>query len=138
MRSVPLILLVFALVGGAAALIFAPIYLDLFRRELSRADEIEEIGRELGLRFSRRDPAHPGSTAVRYPFELFSRGIAQTCENFIVGTIGISGHVLIVRSAKPRVSAKCQRGARDGAHRSSRTGRRLVRGGLLQPRSGTR
>ena len=88
MRPVPLILLVFALVGGAAVAIFAPIYLDLFRRELSRTDEIEEIARELGLRFSRRDPAYPGSTAVRYPFELFSRGIAQTCENFIVGTIG--------------------------------------------------
>jgi hypothetical protein len=88
MRPVPLILFVFALVGGAVAAIFAPLYLDFFRRELSRADEIERIARELGLTFSRTDPAYPGSSAVRYPFELFSRGVEQTCENFITGTIG--------------------------------------------------
>jgi len=85
---VPLILLVFALVGGAIAAIFAPLYLDLFRRELLRADEMEEIAKGLGLRFSQTDPAYPGSTAFRYPFELFSRGIEQTCENFVTGTIG--------------------------------------------------
>ncbi len=84
----PLVLFVFALVGGALAAIFGPLYLDHFRRELSRADEIEGIARTLGLRFSRGDPAYPGSTAFRYPFELFSRGIEQTCENFITGTIG--------------------------------------------------
>jgi hypothetical protein len=84
---VPLILFVFALLGGAVAAIFAPLYLDLFRRELSRADELEQIARELGLRFSKADPAYPGSVAFRYPFELFSRGIEQTCENFITGTI---------------------------------------------------
>jgi hypothetical protein len=88
MRPVPLILFVFALIGGAVAAIFAPLYLDFFRRELSRADEIERIARELGLTFSRTDPAYPGSSAVRYPFELFSRGVEQTCENFITGTIG--------------------------------------------------
>jgi len=88
MRPVPLILFLFALVGGAVAAIFAPLYLDLFRRELSRSDELEEIARTLGLRFSRTDPAYPGSTAFRHPFELFSRGIVQTCENFITGTIG--------------------------------------------------
>src|SRR5712691_4840772 len=87
MRAVPLILFLFALLGGAVAAIFAPLYLDLFRRELSRADEMEETARTLGLRFSRGDPAYPGSTAFRYPFELFSRGIEQTCENFITGTI---------------------------------------------------
>ena len=87
MQSVPLILFLFALLGGAVAAIFAPLYLDLFRRELSRADEMEETARTLGLRFSRGDPAYPGSTAFRYPFELFSRGIEQTCENFITGTI---------------------------------------------------
>ena len=87
MRPVPLILFVFALVGGAIAAIFAPIYLDLFRRELSRADEVEEIAGRLGLRFSRSDPAYPGSTAFRYPFELFSRGIEQTCENFVTGSM---------------------------------------------------
>jgi hypothetical protein len=83
----PLILFVFALVGGAIAAVFAPIYLDLFRRELSRADELEEVARGLGLRFSKGDPAYPGSSAFRYPFELFSRGIQQTCENFMAGTI---------------------------------------------------
>ena len=87
MRPVPLILFVFAMLGGAVAAIFAPLYLDLFRRELSRADEIAEIARKLGLRFSGTDPAYPESTAFRYPFELFSRGIEQTCENFITGTI---------------------------------------------------
>jgi hypothetical protein len=85
---VPLILFVFVLVGGAVAAIFAPLYLDLFRRELSRADEMEEIAKGLGLRFSKTDPAYPGSTAFRYSFELFSRGIEQTCENFVTGTIG--------------------------------------------------
>src|SRR5438093_3268404 len=87
MQSVPLILLLFALLGGAVAAIFAPLYLDLFRRELSRADEMEETARTLGLRFSRGDPAYPGSTAFRYPFELFSRGIEQTCENFVTGSM---------------------------------------------------
>ena len=87
MRPVPLILFIFALVGGTIAAIFAPIYLDLFRRELSRADELEEIAGRLGLRFSRPDPAYPGSTAFRYPFELFSRGIEQTCENFVTGSM---------------------------------------------------
>jgi hypothetical protein len=88
MPAVPLILFIAALLGGAVAAIFAPMYLDLFRRELSRSDEMEQIARTLGLRFSRTDPAYPGSTAFRYPFELFSRGIEQTCENFIAGTIG--------------------------------------------------
>jgi len=87
MRALPVILFVFALLGGAVAAIFAPLYLDLFRRELSRSEEVEEIARTLGLRFSRTDPAYPGSTAFRYPFELFSRGIEQTCENFITGTL---------------------------------------------------
>src|SRR2546421_2748271 len=87
MRRVPLVLFVFALLGGAVAAVFAPLYLDLFRREISRADELEEIAGTLGLRFSRTDPAYPGSSAFRYPFELFSRGIEQTCENFITGTM---------------------------------------------------
>jgi hypothetical protein len=88
MRLMPLILFVFALVGGAVAAIFAPLYLDRLRRELTRSDEIEEIAKGLSLRFSRTDPAYPGSTAFRYPFELFSRGIEQTCENFVSGAIG--------------------------------------------------
>ena len=88
MRAVPVILFVFAALGAAVAAIVAPIYLDRFRRELSRADDMEEIARGLGLRFSQADPVYPGSTALRYPFELFSRGVEQTCENFITGTIG--------------------------------------------------
>jgi hypothetical protein len=88
MRPVPVIVFVFAVVGGAIASIFARLYLDLFRRELSRANEMEAIARKLGLRFSRTDPAFPGSTAYRFPFELFSRGIEQTCENFMTGRIG--------------------------------------------------
>jgi hypothetical protein len=88
MRLVPLLVLALAGLGAAIALVIAPIYVDLFRRELSRADEMEEIARGLGLRFARMDPAYPGSTAFRYPFELFSRGSEQTCENFITGTIG--------------------------------------------------
>jgi hypothetical protein len=84
---VPIILFLFALVAGAVAAIFAPLYLDRFRRELSRTDEIEQIAGALGLAFSRTDPAYPGSTAFRYPFELFSRGIEQTCENFVTGTV---------------------------------------------------
>src|SRR5881409_620865 len=87
MRSVPLVLLLLAALGAAFALVIAPIYLDLFRRELSRADELQQIALARGLRFSRMDPAYPGSTAFRYPFELFSRGIEQACENFITGTI---------------------------------------------------
>jgi hypothetical protein len=86
MRIVP-VLIVLAVVGGVLGVLLAPIYLDRFRRELSRAEEIEKIAAELGLRFSAMDPAYPGSTAYHYPFELFSRGIEQTCENFITGTI---------------------------------------------------
>jgi hypothetical protein len=85
-ESVPL-LFALALVGGTLAAVFAPLYLDLFRRELSRADELEKVAARLGLRFSRYDPAYPASTAFRYPFELFSRGIEQTCENFMTGTV---------------------------------------------------
>ena len=87
MPLVPVVLALAAL-GAVVALLVAPIYLDRFRRELSRADELEQIARGLGLQFSRMDPAYPGSTAFRYPFELFSRGMEQTCENFITGTIG--------------------------------------------------
>jgi hypothetical protein len=88
MRPVPLVLLVLAALGAAVALVIAPIYLDLFRRELSRAEELRQIALARGLRFSRMDPAYPGSTAFRHPFELFSRGVEQTCENFMIGTIG--------------------------------------------------
>jgi hypothetical protein len=84
---VPAILFVFALLGGALAAVFGPLYLERFRRELSRTDELAEVARRLSLRFSRLDPAYPGSTAFRHPFELFSRGVEQICENFMSGTI---------------------------------------------------
>jgi hypothetical protein len=84
---VPLLLALAAL-GAVAALFFEPIYLDRLRRELSRADEMARIAQGLGLQYSSADPAYPGSTAFRYPFELFSRGVEQTCENFISGRIG--------------------------------------------------
>ena len=92
MAVVPLLLALIA-VGAALALLVTPTYLDRFRRELSRADELKEIADALGLHFSTADPAYPGSTAFRYPFELFSRGSEQTCENFITGTIGGVGLV---------------------------------------------
>jgi len=88
MRVVPLVMLALGGLAAFVALIAAPFYLDRFRRELSRADEIEGIAHELSLTFARTDPAYPGSTAFHYPFELFSRGVEQICENFIGGTIG--------------------------------------------------
>src|SRR2546428_4132212 len=48
---------------------------------------MEQAARALGLRFSRGDPAYPGSIGHGFPFELFSRGIEQTCENVMSGTI---------------------------------------------------
>jgi len=41
----------------------------------------------LGLGYAASDPAYPGNSAFEYPFELFSRGIAQTCENVISGDV---------------------------------------------------
>jgi hypothetical protein len=64
-----------------------PIYLGRLRRELTRAERIARIAAELGLAFSPGDPAFPGSTALRYPFELFSRGERQVCENVSRGTL---------------------------------------------------
>src|SRR2546428_11987773 len=48
---------------------------------------MEQAARALGLRFSRGDPAYPGSIGHGFPFELFSRGIEQTCESVMSGTI---------------------------------------------------
>jgi len=87
MHLVPFVVLLAAL-GGVLAFVFAPLYLERFRRELSRAEEIEGVATSLGLRFAPMDPAYPSSTAFRHPFELFSRGVDHTCENFISGTIG--------------------------------------------------
>ncbi|HYV23521.1 MAG TPA: hypothetical protein VEN31_12805 [Candidatus Bathyarchaeia archaeon] len=83
----PFALLALVAAGAAVAFVIGPIYLDRLRRELSRADEMAEIAHRLGLAFTPSDPAYPSSTAFRFPFELFSRGVDQACENFITGTI---------------------------------------------------
>jgi hypothetical protein len=75
-------------IGATLAAVFGPLYLALFRRELDRAAEMEDVARSLGLTFSRHDPAYPSSTAFRFPFELFSRGVDHTCENFMSGRSG--------------------------------------------------
>lgn len=82
----PLLALAIMVLGAVIAAI-APHYLRLVRRELSRADRMERAARTLGLQFSRGDPAYPGSIGHRFPFELFSRGMEQACENVMTGTI---------------------------------------------------
>jgi hypothetical protein len=84
----PLVLFILGALGALVAAVIGPIYLDLLRRELSRSERIQGVAGSLGLVFSPADPAYPSSSAFRYPFELFSRGIEQTCENFVTGTIG--------------------------------------------------
>ena len=75
----------------ALAALVAPRYLNVFRAELSRSDGLERASRSLGLSFTRDDPAFPGSTATRYPFELLSRGTRQECENVFSGAVdGVS------------------------------------------------
>src|SRR2546425_6465595 len=66
----PLVALVIVALGAVIGAI-APLYLRLVRRELSRAERMERAARTLGLRFSRGDPAHPGSIGFELPFELF-------------------------------------------------------------------
>ena len=83
----PLVLFILGAIGAVVAAVFGPIYLDLLRRELSRSERIERVATDLGLGFAHTDPAYPRSSAVRYPFELFSRGIEQTCENVLTGSI---------------------------------------------------
>jgi hypothetical protein len=83
----PLLLFILGALGALLAAVFGPIYLDLLRLELSRSERIERVAAALGLAFSPADPAYPSSSAFRYPFELFSRGIEQTCENFVSGSI---------------------------------------------------
>jgi hypothetical protein len=83
----PVLLFILGALGGLVAAVVGPIYLDLIRRELSRSERIEGIAGGLGLAFSPADPAYPSSSAFRYPFELFSRGFEQTCENFMTGSI---------------------------------------------------
>jgi hypothetical protein len=86
--GMPLLLFLLAAVGAVAALVVGPLYLERLRRELTRTEELHAIADRLGLRFIAGDPAFPASTAQRHPFELFSRGVDQTCENFLVGTLG--------------------------------------------------
>ncbi|MGH2473334.1 MAG: hypothetical protein ACRDG6_13265 [Candidatus Limnocylindria bacterium] len=83
----PVLLFIFGVLGGAIAAVVAPIHLDLLRRELSRSEQVERVAGDLGLAFSPTDPAYPRSSALRYPFELFSRGVDHTCENFVTGSI---------------------------------------------------
>ena len=87
MPPVPALAIAFLLAVAAAIGAVIPPYLRFMRRELSRPDEVARGATRLGLAFSRFDPAYPGSTAFRHPFELFSRGIDQTCENFISGSV---------------------------------------------------
>jgi hypothetical protein len=84
----PLVLFILGALGALVAAVIGPIYLDLLRRELSRSERIHRVAGSLGLVFSTADPAYPSSSAFRYPFELFSRGIEQTCQNLVTGTIG--------------------------------------------------
>jgi hypothetical protein len=83
----PLVLFILGALGALVAAVIGPIYLDLLRRELSRSERIERVAGSLALAFSAADPAYPNSSAFRYPFELFSRGIEQTCEHFVIGSI---------------------------------------------------
>ena len=48
---------------------------------------MERAARSLGLQFWRGDPAYPGSIGHAFPFAPFSRGIEQTCEKVMAGTI---------------------------------------------------
>jgi hypothetical protein len=75
----------------ALVYLFGPAYLRGARRELTRSERIAHVATELGLAFSAGDPAFPGATALHYPFELFSRGDRQLCENVIAGELrGVS------------------------------------------------
>jgi hypothetical protein len=87
MPLVPALAIAFLLAVAAAIGAVIPPYLRFMRRELSRTDEVARGASGLGLAFSLFDPAYPSSTAFRHPFELFSRGIDQTCENFISGSL---------------------------------------------------
>jgi hypothetical protein len=87
----PIFIAILAFAGGivtAFGAVFGPLYLALVRRELTRSDEMHKVAGALGLAFSRTDPAYPSSTAFRFPFELFSRGYEQTCENLMTGVSG--------------------------------------------------
>src|SRR5207245_9755238 len=63
--------------------------LRLLLRMLSHRERMDRAARSLGLQFWRGDPAYPGSIGHAFPFELFSRGIEQTCENVMAGTIDV-------------------------------------------------
>jgi hypothetical protein len=96
----PLVLFILGAIGTVVAAVVGPIYLDLLRRELTRAERIERVATALGLGFAPADPAYPSSSAFRYPFELFSRGVEQTCENFVSGSIdgiGVIGFDFLYR-----------------------------------------
>jgi len=84
-------LVVLAMVIGvvvAVAWVVAPRYLRALRAELDRSAELEEFARERGLAYERLDLTYPSTVAARFPFELFSRGLDQRCENLLRGTDG--------------------------------------------------
>jgi len=70
-RLVPPLAVAFLLAVAAAIGAVIPPYLRFMRRELSRSDQIARVAGSLG-----------------FVFELFSRGVEQTCENFVIGSIG--------------------------------------------------
>ncbi|HEV8535740.1 MAG TPA: hypothetical protein VGR87_08480 [Candidatus Limnocylindria bacterium] len=78
-------LLAVVLIG--ALVVFAPLYLHVIGRELSRPRSPGAARALARADLAGTDPAYPGSSAFRYPFELFSRGIEQTCENVMSGTV---------------------------------------------------
>src|ERR671935_885468 len=76
-----------ALVLVVGAYLFAPAYLRGTRRELTRSESLAAVASSLGLAFSANDPAFPGATPLHFPFELFSRGERQLCENVMAGEL---------------------------------------------------
>jgi hypothetical protein len=66
---------------------FGPAYLRVARRELSRGERLAQVADRLGLAYSADDPSFPGATALHLPFELFSRGERQSCENVMAGEL---------------------------------------------------
>ena len=76
-----------ALLLVVGAYLFAPAYLRGTRRELTRSERLAAVASSLGLAFSANDPAFPGATPLHFPFELFSRGERQLCENVMAGEL---------------------------------------------------
>jgi hypothetical protein len=104
------------LVALAAVFVFVvivvvPRYMRRARAEMSRAERIKEVASSLGLSYSSYDPVFPGSMATRYPFELFSRGHQQVCENVVSGKLGgrqVTGFDFLYRDGdSPALRVSC-------------------------------